>query len=66
MDNKDPHRASFESDVKVVKVQEFEAVNPNHAAIMATQKPDPWGWGYRRLYLLVAMIFLCSTMNGEQ
>ncbi|KAI8254172.1 Lactose permease [Colletotrichum sp. SAR11_239] len=35
-----------------------------YAAIMATQKPDPRGPGYMKLYLLASMVFLCSTMNG--
>lgn len=35
-----------------------------YAAIMATQKPDPRGPGYMKLYLLALMVFLCSTMNG--
>ncbi|KAI0970749.1 lactose permease [Xylaria arbuscula] len=36
----------------------------NYAAIMATNKPNPRGPGYIRLYLLSATIFLCSTMSG--
>ncbi|KAF3798536.1 Lactose permease [Colletotrichum gloeosporioides] len=36
----------------------------SYAAIMATQKPDPRGPGYMKLYLLASMVFLCSTMNG--
>ncbi|KAJ3561907.1 hypothetical protein NPX13_g8766 [Xylaria arbuscula] len=35
-----------------------------YAAIMTTNKPDPWGPGYIRLYILAATIFLCSTMSG--
>ncbi|KAJ1337303.1 Lactose permease [Microdochium nivale] len=35
-----------------------------YATIMATQKPDPRGSGYIRLYLLGAVCFFCSTMNG--
>ncbi|KAK5632489.1 hypothetical protein RRF57_008203 [Xylaria bambusicola] len=35
-----------------------------YASIMGTNKPDPWGPGYIRLYLLAATIFLCSTMSG--
>jgi hypothetical protein len=36
-----------------------------YAVIMATNKPDPRGPGYIKLYLLAGTIFLCSTMNGE-
>lgn len=35
-----------------------------YATIMTTNKPDPWGPGHIRLYLLAATIFLCSTMSG--
>lgn len=33
------------------------------ADIMEKHKPNPWGPGYRKLYLMSALIFLCSTMN---
>ncbi|KAI0799943.1 lactose permease [Xylaria sp. FL0064] len=36
----------------------------NYAAIMATNRPNPRGPGYLRLYGLAATIFLCSTMSG--
>lgn len=32
--------------------------------IMEKHKPNPWGRGYMKLYLMSALIFLCSTMNG--
>ncbi|KAK7447905.1 lactose permease [Colletotrichum acutatum] len=35
-----------------------------YATIMATNKPDPRGPGYIRLYLLATVLFFCSTMNG--
>lgn len=35
-----------------------------YANIISTRKPDPRGSGYLRLYLLVAVVLLCSTMNG--
>ncbi|KAL1975649.1 hypothetical protein VTN31DRAFT_4041 [Thermomyces dupontii] len=34
------------------------------ADIMEKHKPNPWGPGYIRLYLMAGLIFLCSTMNG--
>ncbi len=37
----------------------------NYAAIMATNRPNPRGPGYIRLYLLAATIFLCATMSGQ-
>lgn len=27
--------------------------------------PDPWAWGHVQLYLVCAIVYLCSTMNGE-
>jgi len=35
-----------------------------YATIMATRKPNPRGPGYVRLYGLVGVVLLCSTMNG--
>jgi hypothetical protein len=35
-----------------------------YATIMATRKPNPRGPGYIKLYALVAVVLLCSTMNG--
>ncbi|KAM0702471.1 hypothetical protein Q7P35_009899 [Cladosporium inversicolor] len=35
-----------------------------YATIMATRKPDPRGPGYVKLYGLVGVVLLCSTMNG--
>jgi hypothetical protein len=26
--------------------------------------PDPWGKGAKKLYMMCAMVYLCSTMNG--
>jgi hypothetical protein len=57
-------RNSADSDEKVVKIEEFEAVNPSRA-FMVSNKPNPWGPGYKKLYCLAALIFLCSTMNGK-
>ncbi|CRK22047.1 hypothetical protein BN1708_013280 [Verticillium longisporum] len=41
-----------------------ESFAERYATIMATQKPNPRGPGYIKLYILAAMVFLCSTMNG--
>jgi hypothetical protein len=35
-----------------------------YATIMATRKPNPRGPGYVKLYGLVGVVLLCSTMNG--
>lgn len=35
-----------------------------YATIMATRKPNPRGPGYIKLYGLVGVVLLCSTMNG--
>ncbi len=37
-----------------------------YASIMANHKPDKFGLGYLRLYVICLLIFLCSTMNGKQ
>lgn len=42
-----------------------DSVLEDYATIMATNKPDPWGPGSIRLYILAATIFLCSTMSGQ-
>ncbi|QMW38221.1 hypothetical protein G4B11_001457 [Aspergillus flavus] len=34
------------------------------AEVIERNRPDPWGSGYRKLYLMSALVFLCSTMNG--
>lgn len=36
----------------------------SYAAIMATNRPDPRGPGYIKLYILAGTMFLCSTMSG--
>lgn len=35
------------------------------AEVIERNRPDPWGSGYRKLYLMSALVFLCSTMNGK-
>jgi hypothetical protein len=27
--------------------------------------PDPWGKGAKKLYMMCALVYLCSTMNGK-
>ncbi|OGM43430.1 sugar transporter [Aspergillus bombycis] len=34
------------------------------AEVLQGNRPDPWGSGYRKLYYMSALVFLCSTMNG--
>ena len=50
------------ADLKQVEAMENSA--ESYAQIMATNKPNPRGPGYIKLYLLAGMVFLCSTMNG--
>lgn len=73
------NRASLESKVRLshdtmdkkaqhVALDDVEGIEPSvetYAAIMATNRPNPRGPGYIKLYLLAGMIFLCSTMNGQ-
>ncbi|KAI4866991.1 general substrate transporter [Hypoxylon rubiginosum] len=50
-----------------VALDDVEGMEPSletYTTIMATNKPNPRGPGYIKLYLLAGMIFLCSTMNG--
>ncbi len=51
-----------------VALDDVEGMEPSletYTTIMATNKPNPRGPGYIKLYLLAGMIFLCSTMNGQ-
>ncbi|GJC94336.1 lactose permease [Colletotrichum higginsianum] len=45
-------------------VDDVETGADTYAAIMATNKPNPRGPGYMKLYLLAGICFFCSTMNG--
>jgi hypothetical protein len=47
------------------EVENMEDSMETYASIMATQKPNPRGPGYIKLYILSAVVFLCSTMNGK-
>ncbi|KAI1340060.1 general substrate transporter [Xylariaceae sp. FL0016] len=61
------HRPSHDSMAKERQDVGDSEINPNaetYATIMATNKPDPRGPGYIRLYILAGSLFLCSTMNG--
>lgn len=52
---------------KVADLKEVETIEESmetYARIMAAHKPNPLGPGYIKLYMLSAVIFLCSTMNG--
>ena len=40
------------------------AVGPAFAIIMERHKPNPWGPGHLKLYLLATLCFLNSTMSG--
>lgn len=62
--SEDDAQTSHGDDIKIVEVHQVEGIDPTHAAIMATNKPNQWGKGYIRLYMLAACIFLNSTMNG--
>lgn len=52
--------------VKDLKVSvNDEDGNMLYASIMENHRPDKFGWGYLRLYLICGLVFLCSTMNGK-
>ncbi|KAI0181652.1 general substrate transporter [Hypoxylon sp. FL1284] len=62
-----PSQDTMEKPRHHVALDDVDATEPSletYAAIMATNKPDPRGPGYIKLYLLAATVFLCSTMNG--
>ncbi|KAF3404317.1 Lactose permease [Talaromyces pinophilus] len=46
------------------EIETMEESTETYARIMAAHKPNPLGPGYIKLYMLSAVIFLCSTMNG--
>ena len=60
----DDGRKSVDSAIKVLETQEYEGVNVDMAEVMAKHAPNPWGKGYLKLYALVGLMFLNSTMNG--
>ncbi|KAL3957035.1 hypothetical protein ACCO45_007613 [Purpureocillium lilacinum] len=53
-----------ERKLSLEEVEDMEQSPETYAAIMATNKPNPRGPGYLKLYMLASVIFLCSTMNG--
>lgn len=52
------------ADADAVTVEDTKVINDAYATIMATQKPNPFGSGYIKLYLICGFCFLNSTMNG--
>ncbi|KAI2616340.1 general substrate transporter [Hypoxylon sp. NC1633] len=58
---------TMEKQGQHVALDDVDGIEPSvetYTAIMATNRPNPRGSGYIKLYLLAGMIFLCSTMNG--
>jgi hypothetical protein len=51
-------------DTVLKEVEDVEDSMETYAKILASNKPNPLGPGYIKLYLLSAVVFLCSTMNG--
>lgn len=52
------------------KTEQGAAVNAS-APIVADalpheHKPDPWGPGHKKLYLMCGLVYFCSTMNGTE
>ncbi|GES66430.1 lactose permease [Aspergillus terreus] len=56
--------AHTKEDTVLKEVGDIEDSMETYAKILATNKPNPLGPGYIKLYLLSAVVFLCSTMNG--
>lgn len=63
--NPGDRKESVDSAIKVLETKEYEGVNLDMAEIMANNAPNPFGPGYLKLYALVALLFLNSTMNGR-
>lgn len=57
--------SEMKEDATLKEVENMEQSIETYATIMATHKPNPRGPGYIKLYILSAVVFLCSTMNGE-
>jgi hypothetical protein len=36
----------------------------NYMPDVAGTQPSPWGKGYKKLYMMCGLVYLCSTMNG--
>jgi hypothetical protein len=53
------------SGQEVVTEPKFRVLSPRLAAVIKESKPNPWGRGYLHLYFCCALVFLCSTMNGQ-
>ncbi|KAF2735853.1 lactose permease [Polyplosphaeria fusca] len=53
-----------EDGKKIVEENEVKGVNTEFATIMAMHKPNPWGKGHIKLYILACVCFLNSTMSG--
>jgi hypothetical protein len=49
--------------------REGEKVIPAEGAVdnlaEVGKPPDPWGKGAKKLYMMCALVYLCSTMNGN-
>ncbi|OQE16600.1 hypothetical protein PENFLA_c027G10934 [Penicillium flavigenum] len=56
--------SKIKEDPTLKEVENMEESIETYAAIMAAHKPNPRGPGYIKLYILSAVVFLCSTMNG--
>lgn len=64
--NSREQKKSLEKPISISDILDngLEPTPGSYAAIMETNKPDPRGPGYIKLYILAATIFLCSTMSG--
>lgn len=48
----------------VEEIKEDSVENVDLAAALGSNKPDTWGKGPRKLYIMCLLVYLCSTMNG--
>ena len=58
------YEPSSRQEVVVAERKLDVRTNPRLAAVLESNKPNPWGKGYVELYGICFLIFLCSTMNG--
>lgn len=61
----EPVEGEAEKPITVLHTEKIETLSPGLAKVMQENKPRPFSAGYIRMYLMCALIYLCSTMNGR-
>lgn len=58
-------RRTSNVDDTVLKEKKIQVHNVTLAGVLQDNKPSVTGKGYIKLYLICALVYLCSTMNGR-